>query len=94
MLTASANAPENRLCPCFALPQACVAFIILTTIMRPETLLKTGSANAPATTGIEFRVQEPAAKDLNVDLRAAPAPAVKGRIAAQLEPEDRCRFGG
>ncbi len=44
--------------------------------------------------GIEFRVQEPAAKDLIADLRAGPAPAVKGRIAAQLEPEDRCRFGG
>ncbi len=38
-------------------------------------------------------VLKPSAKDLNVDLRAGPAPAVKGRLIAQLEPEDRCRFG-
>ncbi len=46
--------------------------------------------------GIEFRVLKPAAKDLNVDLRAgpAPAPAVKGKLIAQLEPEDRARFAG
>ena len=43
--------------------------------------------------GIELRVLEPLAKDLNVDLRAAPVPAVKGRMIAQLEPEDRARFG-
>ncbi len=43
--------------------------------------------------GIELRVLEPLAKDLNVDLRAGPAPAVKGRLIAQLEPEDRARFG-
>ena len=44
--------------------------------------------------GIEFRVLKPAAEDLNADLRAGPAPAVKGRLIAQLEPEDRARYAG
>ncbi len=42
--------------------------------------------------GIEFRVLTPIAKDLNVDLRAGPFAAVKERMLAQLEPEDRARF--
>ncbi len=42
--------------------------------------------------GIAFRVLKPVAKDLNVDLRSASAPAVMGRLIAQLEPEDRVRF--
>ncbi len=42
--------------------------------------------------GIAFRVLIPAAKDLNVDLREGPFQAVKQRMAAQLEPEDRFRF--
>jgi hypothetical protein len=43
--------------------------------------------------GIEFRVLKPRGKDLNVDLRAEPAPSVKERMLAQLEPQDRARFG-
>ncbi len=42
--------------------------------------------------GIEFRVLKPHGKDLNVDLRAEPVPAVKERMLAQLEPQDRARF--
>ncbi len=44
--------------------------------------------------GIGFRVLIPAAKDLNVDLREGPFQAMKQRMAAQLEPEDRFRFAG
>lgn len=42
--------------------------------------------------GIQFRVLTPEAKDLNVDLRSCPPAAVKGRIVAQLAPEDRVHF--
>lgn len=42
--------------------------------------------------GIDYRVLKPRAKDLNADLRAAPAHAVKARMIAQLAPEDRSRF--
>jgi hypothetical protein len=42
--------------------------------------------------GIECRVLKPAAKDLNADLRAAPAHAVKARMIAQFAPDDRSRF--
>jgi hypothetical protein len=41
---------------------------------------------------IEMRVLKPAAKDLNVDLRDEPVHAVKTRMLAQMEPEDRSRF--
>ncbi len=42
--------------------------------------------------GIDCRVLRPAAKDLNVDLRLGPAEAVKARMLAQMQPEDRSRF--
>jgi hypothetical protein len=42
--------------------------------------------------GLQFRVLKPAAKDLNVDLSTKPAYAVKTRMLAQMEPEDRSRF--
>ncbi len=42
--------------------------------------------------GIEMRVLKPCAKDLNIDLRNEPVHAVKMRILAQMEPEDRSRF--
>ena len=42
--------------------------------------------------GIDCRVLKPAAKDLNIDLRDEPVHAVKGRMLAQMEPEDRSRF--
>ena len=43
-------------------------------------------------TGIDCRVLKPAAKDLNADLRAAPAHEVKARMIAQFAPDDRSRF--
>ena len=43
--------------------------------------------------GIGCRVLSPAAKDLNADLRLQPAKAVKGRVIAQMDAEDRDRFG-
>ena len=42
--------------------------------------------------GIDCRVLKPAAKDLNIDLRAEPVHAVKARMLAQMEPQDRSRF--
>jgi hypothetical protein len=42
--------------------------------------------------GIDCRVLKPHAKDLNADLRAAPAHAVKARMIAQFAPDDRSRF--
>lgn len=42
--------------------------------------------------GIDLRILNPRANDLNIDLRADPVSAVKERIAAQLELEDRARF--
>ena len=42
--------------------------------------------------GIDCRVLKPRGKDLNVDLRAGEAHAVKARIIAQFAPEDRSRF--
>ena len=42
--------------------------------------------------GIDCRVLTPRAKDLNADLRAGPAPAVKARMIAQFAPDDRSRF--
>jgi hypothetical protein len=42
--------------------------------------------------GIDCRVLKPAAKDLNADLRAGEAHAVKARMIAQFAPEDRSRF--
>jgi hypothetical protein len=42
--------------------------------------------------GVEFRILKPRGKDLNVDLRAEAVPAVKERMLAQLEPQDRARF--
>ncbi len=44
--------------------------------------------------GIDCRVLIPSAKDLNIDLRAGPVPAVKARLLAQMEPADRSRFLG
>ena len=44
--------------------------------------------------GIDCRVLKPAAKDLNIDLRDEPVHAVKGRMLAQMEPQDRSRFRG
>ncbi len=41
---------------------------------------------------IECRVLKPRGKDLNVDLRAGEAHAVKARIIEQFVPEDRTRF--
>ena len=45
-----------------------------------------------AEVGIECRVLEPRGKDLNVDLCADEAHAVKARLIVQLAPEDRSRF--
>ena len=45
-----------------------------------------------AEAGIDCRVLKPRGKDLNVDLQAGPAHAVKARIIAQFAPEDRSRF--
>ena len=45
-----------------------------------------------AEAGIVCRVLKPRGKDLNVDLRAGEAHAVKARIIAQFVPEDRSRF--
>ena len=42
--------------------------------------------------GIETRILTPTAKDLNVDLCREPAHAVKARMLAQLQPQDRARF--
>jgi Toprim domain len=42
--------------------------------------------------GIEMRVLIPARKDLNIDLQHEPAHAVKTRMLAQMQPEDRSRF--
>jgi Toprim domain len=42
--------------------------------------------------GIDCRVLKPAAKDLNADLRAGEAHAVKARMIGQFAPEDRSRF--
>ena len=42
--------------------------------------------------GIDCRVLKPRAKDLNVDLRAGEAHAVKARMIAQFAPDDRSRF--
>jgi Toprim domain len=42
--------------------------------------------------GIECRVLRPRAKDLNADLRADPAHAVKARMIRQFAPDDRSRF--
>ncbi len=42
--------------------------------------------------GIECRVLRPHAKDLNADLRAGPAHAVKARMIRQFAPDDRSRF--
>jgi hypothetical protein len=42
--------------------------------------------------GIETHILKPAAEDLNADLCREPARAVKARILAQMEPQDRCRF--
>jgi hypothetical protein len=43
--------------------------------------------------GIGCHALKPAAKDLNTDLRLTPVLAVKERIIAQMEAEDRDRFG-
>ena len=43
--------------------------------------------------GIELRLLTPLAKDLNIDLNAGPAGAVKARLLAQMAPQDRSRFG-
>lgn len=45
-----------------------------------------------AEAGIDCRVLKPRGKDLNVDLRAGEAHAVKARVIAQFAPEDRSRF--
>ena len=45
-----------------------------------------------AEAGIDCRVLRPRGKDLNVDLRAGEAHAVKARIISQFAPEDRSRF--
>ncbi len=42
--------------------------------------------------GIDCRVLTPAAEDLNADLRAGPARAVKQRMLAQMAAADRIRF--
>ena len=42
--------------------------------------------------GIDCRVLKPAAKDLNADLRAGEAQAVKARMIEQFAPDDRSRF--
>ena len=42
--------------------------------------------------GVDFRILKPRLKDLNADLCAGPAHAVKARMIAQLVPEDRSRF--
>ena len=42
--------------------------------------------------GIDCRVLKPRGKDLNVDLRAGEAHAVKARMIAQFAPDDRSRF--
>ena len=42
--------------------------------------------------GIDCRVLKPAAKDLNIDLRDEPVHAVKARMLAQMEPQDRSHF--
>jgi hypothetical protein len=42
--------------------------------------------------GIDCRVLEPRRKDLNSDLQAGPANAVKARMIGQLAREDRSRF--
>jgi hypothetical protein len=42
--------------------------------------------------GIDCRVLKPAAKDLNADLRAGEAHAVKARMIAQFAPDDRSLF--
>ena len=57
-------------------------------------LRKSGSAERCREAGIDCRVLKPAAKDLNVDLRDGPVHAVKARMLAQMEPQDRSRFRG
>jgi hypothetical protein len=42
--------------------------------------------------GIDCRILKPRGKDLNVDLRAGEAHAVKARMIAQFAPDDRSRF--
>ena len=42
--------------------------------------------------GIDARILTPTAKDLNADLGREPLHAVKARMLAQLEPQDRVRF--
>jgi hypothetical protein len=42
--------------------------------------------------GIEVRILKPSGKDLNADLCREPAHAVKARMLAQMEPQDRSRF--
>jgi hypothetical protein len=41
---------------------------------------------------IQCRILKPAAKDLNVDLRAEPSDQLLARMLAQFDPEDRARF--
>jgi Toprim domain len=43
--------------------------------------------------GIACLVLRPAAKDLNIDLRQMPPAELKARMLAQMEAEDRSRFG-
>ena len=43
--------------------------------------------------GIDCRILKPAAKDLNADLRRRPFDDVKARMLAQMDAEDRSRFG-
>ena len=42
--------------------------------------------------GVDCRVLKPRAKDLNADLSASEAQAVKARMIAQFAPDDRSRF--
>jgi len=45
-----------------------------------------------AGSGIDCRVLKPRGKDLNADLQAGPAHAVKARMIGQFAPDDRSRF--
>jgi len=45
-----------------------------------------------AETGLECHVLKPRGKDLNADVQAGPAHAVKARMIQQFVPEDRSRF--
>ena len=60
--------------------------------MRRGILRKTGWPNAAREAGIDRRVLKPAAEDLNADLQAGPAHAVKARMIAPVRAGRRSRF--